>query len=67
MPSDINQLSRRLAKNPLSSDYDFWRALRDLNHEIYATGKRGDPVPIDLLRLRATFRKARAEHLRTDV
>jgi hypothetical protein len=63
MTSDINHLSRRLAVNPLATDYDFWRALRDLNDEIYATTKRGEPVPIDLLRLRATLRRERAARL----
>ena len=61
--SDIKHLSRRLALNPLATDYDFWRALRDLNDEIYAVAKRHEPVPIDLLRLRATLRRERAARL----
>ncbi|MDN2582429.1 hypothetical protein [Aquibium sp. ELW1220] len=65
MTSDIKRLSRRLAQSPLATDYDFWRALRDLNDEIYATTKRGEPVPIDILRLRATLRRERAARLQT--
>ncbi|MFN3546336.1 MAG: hypothetical protein ACK4U0_02500 [Mesorhizobium sp.] len=60
MTSDINRLSRRIARNPLATDYDFWRALRDLNDVIYAVSKRGEPIPIDLLRLRATVQRERA-------
>lgn len=63
MTSDINRLSRRLANNPLATDYDFWRALRDLNDEIYALSKRSEPIPIDLLRLRATLRREQATRL----
>jgi hypothetical protein len=66
LPGEIDRLSRRLAKNPLGSDYDFWRALRDLNDEIYALGKCGHPVPINLLRLRAILREARETQLRGD-
>ncbi|RST84856.1 hypothetical protein EJC49_18645 [Aquibium carbonis] len=63
MTSDINRLTRRLAKNPLMTDYDFWRALRDLNDEVYALTKRGDPIPIELLKVRATLRRKRAARL----
>lgn len=63
MTSDINHLSRRLAQNPLATDYDFWRALRDLNDEIYAVTKRREPVPIELLRLRDTLRRERAARM----
>ncbi|WP_187971499.1 hypothetical protein [Aquibium microcysteis] len=63
MPNDINRLSRRLAQSPLVTDYDFWRALRDLNDEIYALAKRAEPVPIEILRLRATLRRERAARL----
>jgi len=63
MTSDINHLSQRIAQNPLASDYDFWRALRDLNDEIYAITKREDPIPIGLLQLRATLRRGRAARL----
>lgn len=63
MPNDIKNLSRRLAENPLTTDYDFWRALRDLNDAIYAIAKSAEPVPIDLLRLRATLRRERTARL----
>jgi hypothetical protein len=65
MTRNINYLSHRIAQNPLVSDYDFWRALRDLNDEIYAVSKRGEAIPIGLLRLRATLRRERAARLLT--
>lgn len=63
MTSDIKRLRQRLAKSPLATDYDFWRALRDLNDEVYALSKRGEPIPIELLKLRATLRMERAARL----
>ena len=65
MTSDIKRLSHRIANSPLATDYDFWRALRDLNDEVYAISKRAEAIPIDLLRLRATLRRERAARLRS--
>ncbi len=66
MTSDINRLTRRLARNPLATDYDYWRALRDLNDEVYALSKRREPIPIELLKLRATLRMKRAARLQSN-
>jgi len=66
MTSDFKRLTRRIANSPRATDYDFWRALRDLNDEVYAISKRGEAIPIELLRLRATLRSERAARLRYD-
>lgn len=59
MTIDLNRLSDELAGNPCVSDYDFWRAMKDLEYEIYSIGHSPSPVPIGLLHLREVVRRAR--------
>jgi hypothetical protein len=63
---DVNRLTDRLAADPRITDYDLWRALRDLDDALYALDRSGDPIPIDVLRLRAAVRRTRAKKLRRE-
>lgn len=61
MKVDVNKLSDELASDSTISDYEFWRALRLVNDEIFAIGRTKKPTPIEFLQLRAALRKARAK------
>jgi len=59
MKIDVESLSDELAENPYFSDYDFWRAMKDLNNEISVVAGGEGPLPIDLLYWREIVRRAR--------
>jgi hypothetical protein len=57
---DMERLIKRLAEKKRLTDYDLWRASRDIDNALYALDKAGDPIPMDLLRARAAVREARS-------
>lgn len=59
MKVDVKRISERLARDPGLSDYDFWRALKSLDDELYRIEIRRRPIPIDLVFARAILRRAR--------
>jgi hypothetical protein len=65
MKIDIDKLSDQLASDPAVTDYEFWRALRIVNDEIFKLGRSKEPVPMEFLQLRAVLRKARAKRKAT--
>ena len=54
-------LSSLLARDERLSDYDFWRALRGIESELYRLRRLGKPIPIDLAYARRIIRAARLE------
>ena len=56
---DIGAVAHRLAEDGRITDYDFWRALRNLDSEIHRISTEKQPIPIDMLRWRAIIKQAR--------
>lgn len=56
---DIGAVAHRLAEDGRISDYDFWRALKNLDNEIHRISSEKQPIPIDMLRWRAIIKQAR--------
>jgi hypothetical protein len=54
-------LSNILARDERISDYDFWRALRRIEQELYRCRRSGKPVPIDLVYARRIIDAARTK------
>ena len=59
MNIDIDRLSKRLADDRTISDYDFWRASKNINQALYMIERYRLPIPIDVLRARNIIRQAR--------
>jgi hypothetical protein len=51
-------LSSILAHDASISDYDFWRAQRRIEDELYNCGRLGKPVPIELVYARRIINSA---------
>jgi len=56
---DIGAVAHRLAEDGRITDYDFWRALKNLDNEIHRISSEKQPIPIDMLRWRAIIKQAR--------
>jgi hypothetical protein len=54
-------LSEILARDASISDYDFWRALRRIESELYRCRRLGKPIPIELVYARRILNSAWAE------
>ena len=61
MKQDIGAAAHRLAGDHRLSDYDFWRALKNLDNEIYRKAGEHQPIPIDMIRWRAIIKQARSQ------
>jgi hypothetical protein len=59
MPIDIDMLSDQLARDPSFSDYDFWKALQQIDNDLFALQRGGRPLPFKLLQQRRILRDAR--------
>jgi hypothetical protein len=65
MKIDVAQISSRLASDRSLSDYDFWRALKTVNNELYRIERDRQPIPMRMIYARqilVTARKKRAPH-----
>ena len=60
MKIDITEMSEKLARDPSISDYDFWRALKNLDNEIYRMSGDHQPIPLEMIRWRAIIKQARS-------
>ena len=47
-------------RGPRLRDYDFWRALKNLDNEIYCMANNNQPIPIEMIRWRAVIKRARS-------
>ncbi|WP_353646635.1 hypothetical protein [Mesorhizobium sp. WSM2239] len=60
MTSDHDEATWRAVGQYRSLDpYVLWRALKDLENEIYSLERANEPIPIKMLRMRAAMRKAK--------
>lgn len=59
MKIDVAQLSSRLASDHSISDYDFWRALKTINNELYRIERLRLPIPMQMIYAREIIRTAR--------
>ncbi|WP_265518101.1 hypothetical protein [Nitratireductor luteus] len=59
MKVDVKEMSERLAYDPTFSDYDFWRALKSLDDELFHIQNQHHPIPMELVFARAILRRAR--------
>ena len=60
MKQDIGSVAHRLAGDQRISDYDFWRALKNLDNEIYRMSGDHQPIPLEMIRWRAIIKQARS-------
>ncbi|EKF20826.1 hypothetical protein [Nitratireductor pacificus] len=63
MNAEARELSETLARSAEISDYDFWRALKSLDDELYSLERKREPIPIDLIFIRAIVRSARQQRI----
>ncbi|WP_295813611.1 hypothetical protein [uncultured Nitratireductor sp.] len=66
MNEEAKALSNSLAHSHEISDYDFWRALKSIEDELYWLQRKHRPIPIDLIYVRAIVRSARQKRLCLD-
>jgi hypothetical protein len=59
MPSDIEELSKKIARSHYVDGYSMWRTLKNINNEIASRERHKLAIPIELVRLRAALIKAR--------
>jgi hypothetical protein len=59
MPTDIEKISREIARSPSFDGYSLWRMQKDVNNQIYALERNRFPLPMELVRLKAIIAKAR--------
>ncbi|TKT80426.1 hypothetical protein XW59_007180 [Aquamicrobium sp. LC103] len=56
---DVARLSSFLADDDTISDYDFWRALKTLDNELYRIERSSLPIPINVIYARQIIETAR--------
>lgn len=59
--NDVSRLSSVLAGDESISDYEFWRALKTLNNELYRIERLRLPIPINVIYARQIIRAARVK------
>jgi hypothetical protein len=53
-------MSRAVARCRSLDAYSLWRALKDLENEIYSIKRANEPIPIEMIRMRAVLLRARS-------
>jgi hypothetical protein len=64
MKLDIATMSALLASDDALTDYDFWRAIKMIDDELYQVERTGQPIPIRMIYARHVLTVARAKRLR---
>jgi hypothetical protein len=54
-------MSRAVARCRSLDPYSLWRALKDLENEIYSIKRANEPIPIEMIRMRAVLLRARGK------
>ena len=60
MKLDIAMMSARLASDAKLTDYDFWRAIKMIDDELYKIERRGKPIPMQMIYARHVLKVARS-------
>ncbi|WP_442583114.1 hypothetical protein ACSBOB_14635 [Mesorhizobium sp. ASY16-5R] len=63
MKLDIATMSARLASDAKLTDYDFWRAIKMIDDELYQIERRGRPIPMQMIYARHVLKTARSKRL----
>ena len=61
MAIDDDGMSRAVARCRSLDPYSLWRALKDLENEIYSIKRANEPIPIEMIRMRAVLLRARGK------
>lgn len=61
MPIDEDGMSEAVARCRSLDPYSLWRALKDLENEIYCINRAKEPIPIEMIRMRAVLLRARGK------
>src|SRR5918995_1413273 len=61
MAIDDDEMSRAVAQCSALDPYSLWRALKDLENEIYCIRRANEPIPIEMIRMRAVLLRARGK------
>ena len=60
MTLEIDRVSQKIARSRHADGYKLWRTQKDVDTEIYQLASAKQPVPLELIRMRAIIAKARA-------
>jgi hypothetical protein len=63
MKIDFRMISARLAADEELTDYDFWRAIKMIENELYRIERERLPIPMQILHARHILKTARAQRL----
>ena len=61
MKIDIVAMSAELAADADLSDYDFWRAIKMVEDELYRIEREGRPIPMQMIYARHVLKTARSQ------
>ena len=63
MKLDTASMSAQLASDMKLTDYDFWRAIKMIDNELYQIERRGDALPMKMIYARHVLKTAMSQRL----
>lgn len=63
-PGEVARRLARLAEHGMLTGYEIWRALKNINNDLYHIERFGLPVPIQILRARRSLIEAQSRQPR---